>query len=620
MRISRNLIRSQACRAPAPFKVMLGGSRASKLIKPLFLGGAALVATFGMAYAKAEEESSKDQPELLEKEIGKSKDFPEGEMKQIQIGPDKDNDIILVARLDGKLYAVGGKCSHFGAPLAQGAFFDNLVSCPWHLAAFDVRTGYAESGPMIDGIPTYHIIERDGVVTVKVPEKITQHSAKIPIIHRDPNNTQKFVIVGGGIAGVSAVESLRQSGFTGEIVLLTAEEHLPYDRSMLSKNLFNVEPDKIAIRDSSRFDELGVEVKTSTHVTKLDASNKTITTKDGETIHFDKVLVATGASPIRPQVPGSNLNNIFCFRDFTDVYKIRDSLTGSTPKKIVIVGGGLIGTEVASNIKLEMKENADITIVSKDVAFKKHFGHTVGGIMTNLTTENGVKFIQGNVQSYGGEGSNVSEVVLNSGEVIQADVVILGMGVRPNTWFLKDVALDKDGGVNADIFLRSTTNKDVFAAGDIVSYPYHYTTDRIRVEHLSEAFNQGTHAAWNMLGKMVPYSGVPFYWSRQWNKSVACVGYLKGGWDDVVIDGTPDDFKFAAYYFKGNRLVGLAGMMRGKDMITVNHAMKLGIPITKDYLKGTALNLDRLQEEIKSKGGSGCHCHRAAHTKAPCHC
>ena len=165
--------------------------------------------------------------------------------------------------------------------------------------------------------------------------------------------------------------------------------------------------------------------------------------------------------------------------------------------------------------------------------------------------------------------------------------------------------------------MRSSNQKDIFAAGDLVSYPYFYNNKRIRVEHYSEAFNHGSHAAWNMLGKMIPYSGVPFYWTRQWNKSVACVGYLQDGWDNVVVDGKVNDHNFAAYYFKTGKLVGAVGMMRAKDLMAINHAIRLNVHITPDYLNGTALDVERLRKELLAKGPK-CHCHRSKNMSAPC--
>ena len=215
-----------------------------------------------------------------------------------------------------------------------------------------------------------------------------------------------------------------------------------------------------------------------------------------------------------------------------------------------------------------------------------------------------------------GDNDKVTKVKLASGKTLDADLVITAIGVTPNTWFLKGLSLDADGGLNADVFLRSTSNKDVFGAGDVVSYPYFYNAERIRTEHLTEAFGHGHYAAWNMLGKMVPYNGVPFYWTRQHNKGLGCVGVIQD-YDKVVIDGKPSEYNFAAYYLKNGQVIGAAGIMRGKDLITLNHAMRLGIRVTEKDFTGTALNVDKLKAELATRGKK-CDCQRAKFTEAPC--
>lgn len=219
------------------------------------------------------------------------------------------------------------------------------------------------------------------------------------------------------------------------------------------------------------------------------------------------------------------------------------------------------------------------------------------------------------VGTYQSGDGDVKRVYLADGSHIDADLVVTAVGGKPNTWFLKNMTLDKDGGVNSDVFLRSS-NPDVFAAGDIVSYPYFYTNERIRVEHLSEAYSQGSHAAWNMLGKMIPYQNVPFYWSRQWNKSVACVGVPRD-WDSIVIDGDKSKYEFAAYYFKNGKVIAAAGMARSKDLITVSHAMKSGFSLTADHFNGTKLDIEKVRKALHDTE-SKCACKRAKSNQAPC--
>jgi NADPH-dependent 2,4-dienoyl-CoA reductase/sulfur reductase-like enzyme len=203
--------------------------------------------------------------------------------------------------------------------------------------------------------------------------------------------------------------------------------------------------------------------------------------------------------------------------------------------------------------------------------------------------------------------------VLKSGKVLDADLVVEGLGGRPNTWFLKDIALEKDGGVTTDVFLR-TSNKDIFASGDIANYPYFYKAERIRVEHISEAMGHGTYAAWNMMGKMIPYDGVPFFWTRQFNKGCGFVGHA-GDYDQVIIDGSLKDYNFAAFYLKNKQVVAASGIMRGGDLITVNHAMRLNIRIGLEDFQGTKLDLDKLKQKISEKRPP-CPCSRYSNINA----
>lgn len=471
--------------------------------------------------------------ELQQISIGASEEFTDGRMREIQVGDDKDKDLILVARIDGKLYACGAKCSHFGAPLSKGMLFEDRVYCPWHLASFSVKTGYADNGPMMDGLPVYKIWESDGKVFVETPKKITVNKQALPTVTRDPNNKERFVIIGGGIAGGSAAETLRASGFTGEIILLTGEDSLPYDRTALTKGngtLLKIQAKHLELRDQSYFDRLGIEVRTGTLVTDVNGNTKNIVTKNGDHLSYDKLLVASGTSPVAPPVPGVNSNNVFTVRDIQDAIKIREAVAAGA-KNIVVIGAGFIGVEAAGTLKMELKDDANITVVSGgSEAYASSLGPQVGKALRLLSEENGVQFKFGSklASIESGEDGNVNKVQLKDGTVLDADMVILGTGVSPNTWFLNGgVALDNDGGLNTDAFLRSTSHKDIYGAGDVASFPYFYTAERTRVEHISEAMGMGAFAAMNMTGKMVPYNGVPFFWTRAFNKSLAYVGNTK---------------------------------------------------------------------------------------------
>ena len=366
----------------------------------MMIGSSVLMAGFIAASSRFASNSE----ELLEKQIGVSADFPERKLVQVQVGEDKEKDYILVVRVDGKLYALGGKCSHFGFPLANGMLFDDMVICPLHLAAFDVKTGFIENGPTMDGVASYQVSEEGGKVVVRIPKDVQRANKPVPTVRRDPANKKRFVIIGGGVAGASAAETLRQSGFTGEILILSAEGYTPYDRSALTKALLVAEPDKIAIRSSSYYTDLGIDIRTGTTVVGVETASKTVETSKGEKISYDKLLVATGSSSVKLQVPGEDLKNIFSIRDFTDVYAVREKVKSA--KHVVIVGGGLIGTETASNLKLDLKDGVKVTLISRGAPLQAHFGTEVGGVMQNLASENGIEIVHGSVSRF--EGRNLS--------------------------------------------------------------------------------------------------------------------------------------------------------------------------------------------------------------------
>lgn len=268
----------------------------------------------------------------------------------------------------------------------------------------------------------------------------------------------------------------------------------------------------------------------------MNSRAKEVSLDNGEVMSYDKVLIATGSNARFPSFPGSRLDNIFTIREYDDAVKIREAAKNA--KKVVVVGGGFIGVEIASNLKMQYKDAIDVTVVSSsEEPYTHSLGPEVGKAMRILSQDNGVKYRTGRKMVEALGQGNVNRVELDNGDTVDCDLVILGLGSAPNTWFLdKGVHLDQDGGITADVFLKSSTNNDLYAAGDVVSYPYFYNTQRIRVEHISEAISQGAYAAYNMVGKMKPYCGVPFYWTRAFNKSLACVG-ITTDYDKVIVDG-----------------------------------------------------------------------------------
>lgn len=203
-------------------------------------------------------------------------------MKELKVGP-KDDDKVLISRYQGKLHAVGNYCSHFGAPMSTGLMFDDKVMCPWHAAAFSVVTGAVENAPGMDGLPLYSITEKDGkpfvTVPVPLPRSTTQKLAK-----RDPNDKRRYVIIGGGPAGLNCAEALRQSNFTGEIVVISAEDMVAYDRTLLTKVIATGDASKFKIRSDDFLKNADIDFKLSTRADSVDVKGKTVTLSDGTTL------------------------------------------------------------------------------------------------------------------------------------------------------------------------------------------------------------------------------------------------------------------------------------------------------------------------------------------------
>ncbi|HEU4713025.1 MAG TPA: FAD-dependent oxidoreductase [Pyrinomonadaceae bacterium] len=499
--------------------------------------------------------------------IANTSDLQPGEMKEFTVGETR----ILLARVNDGFHAVSANCPHYGAPLAEGALCGTRLVCPWHHAVFNVVNGDLEEPPALDALVSYDVRVEGERVMVSLPE-ITQERRPVGMVKRDAlADPRQFVIIGAGAAGYAAAQTLREEGFRGSVVMITREDRVPYDRPNLSKDYLHghADPEWMPLRTPEFFSEHDISVVLNKEVSRVDAAAKTITFDSGETMDYDAALVATGGAPVRLNIPGSDLKNVCALRSFADADSIIE--TAGRSRRCVVVGASFIGMEAAYSLR---ERGLEVTVVApSSEPFELTLGREVGAVFRRLHEKHGVRFMLGSIV-YGFEGShNVEAVTLDSGERIETDMVVVGVGVRPATRFLDGVEMDQAGAVVVDSRLRAADG--LYAAGDVVSFPDARTGERVRIEHWRTAQQQGRIAARNMLGHDLVFDRVPFFWTRQFDSALLYVGHATS-WDEIIYQGDVFRHDFLAFYVKDNRVVAVAGMNRDREMAAIEELMRLG--------------------------------------------
>jgi NADPH-dependent 2,4-dienoyl-CoA reductase/sulfur reductase-like enzyme/nitrite reductase/ring-hydroxylating ferredoxin subunit len=511
--------------------------------------------------------------------VANTSDLREGEMKEVSIGETR----ILLARVNDRFHAVSATCPHYGAPLAEGVLCGTRVVCPWHHAAFNVVNGDLEEPPALNGLTSYGVrLEGERIMVDLSEEKQDRHTVK-NVDHEDP---RQFVIIGAGAAGYAAAQTLREEGFRGNVVMITREDRAPYDRPNLSKDYLHghAEPEWMPLRSDEFFNDHGIKLVLNREVTRVDARAKMITFETGETLDYDALLVATGGAPVRLNIPGSDLRNVCMLRSFADADSIIE--TANRSRRAVVVGASFIGMEAAYSLR---ERGLEVTVVAPShEPFEAVLGAEIGAVFRREHEKHGVKFKLGSIV-YRFEGShNVEAVVLDSGERIETDMVVVGVGVRPVTQFLEGVEFDENGGVIVDSHLCATDG--IYAAGDIANFVDPRTGKRTRIEHWRTAQQQGRTAARNMAGQNTAFDAVPFFWTRQFDIGLLYVGHASS-WDKIIYRGDTSSQEFLAFFIKDNRVDAVAGMNRDRDMAAVEELMRLGRMPSADQLKWDDISL-----------------------------
>jgi apoptosis-inducing factor 3 len=496
---------------------------------------------------------------------------------------DLEKNRALLVRLNGKLYACGAKCSHYGAPLESGFLRGNIITCPWHNARFDVTNGRALAAPALGHLKCYETKVEGGDIYIRAAAK-----AALPV--RQDTATLTFVILGSGAAGNTAAETLRDEGFSGRLVLVSPEDSLPYDRPILSKDFLagKANSDWVPLHSPKFYADRRIELLTGRKAKAIDIAKRKVLLDNGENLEWDRLLLATGANPRSLNIPGKDLKGVFLLRSRSDAEAIVKALEGA--RSAVVIGASFIGLEAASSLR---QRGLDINLIAPDKIPLAHiFGEEIGLWLKGLHERQGVKFHLGRkpVEILGSE--RVEGVRLDDGSTAQADLVIAGIGVEPVTEYLSGTELVKENSVPVNARLQTSTD-GIFAAGDIAATPYALRNQLIRIEHWAVAERQGQHAARAMLGSDEPYKEVPFFWTRQYDMSLCYLGWAKT-FDRIAYRGAVGDEGFLAGFYEENKLLAVASVRRNMEFIVLGELLKDGVDVPFDIFRDEKLDLRTL--------------------------
>jgi apoptosis-inducing factor 3 len=518
--------------------------------------------------------------------VAKINDLQNGQMQQIEV----ENSQILLSRINDQYYATSAFCTHYGAPLAKGVLCGERIVCPWHNACFNAIAGQQEEPPGLDSLTHFAVRVEGEQIFVNLPDEITQKRTLSMARHEPSIDSRTFVILGAGAAGMAAVEMLRQKGFQGKVILIGAEAHLPYDRTKLSKNYLQGDGDaeSLSVRNREFYDQHNIELRFGQAVTEVDAVNQKITFADHSELEFDSLLIATGGLARKLDVPGSDLANIFTIRQPEDTDSILELV--KNVQQAVVIGSSFIGMEAAASLN---QQGLDVTVVSPSkVPFEKVLGERLGKMFQQVHESQGVKFkFETKAVEFAGN-EQVEQVILDDGSKLAADLVILGIGVQPNTSYLQGVKLnEKDHSIPVNNYLQTEIN-DIYAAGDLASFPYAPMNKSTRIEHWRLAAQQGRIAAANMLNNdqlQEVERIVPFFWSNQYDLKLRYVGHVEK-WDEIQIAGNLDSPEFLAYYLKNDQIMAVAGINRDRDLAAISELMRSQKMPTAAAVKDTEIN------------------------------
>jgi NADPH-dependent 2,4-dienoyl-CoA reductase/sulfur reductase-like enzyme/nitrite reductase/ring-hydroxylating ferredoxin subunit len=472
-----------------------------------------------------------------------------------------DGEAVILIRQGENIFATGASCTHYGGPLAEGLVVGETIRCPWHHGRFSLRSGEAEGGPPLNPIPCFLVQRKGGGVRV-------DRKRDVDFRVSCPQNPGSVVIIGAGAAGAACADMLRNKGYGGLVTLVGDEEPGPVDRPNLSKDyLAGTAPeDWIPLRSREHYESINVELVIGDPAVRIDPAAHEATLRSGRVLRYGALLLATGAEPRSLSIEGAELPHVRRLRTLADSRAI--ITRAERVKRCVVIGSSFIGLEVAASLR---HRGLEVAVVGRDaVPLEKVLGIEFGRCIQNIHEQNGVRFLLGATPQTIRE----DRVEFSNGQSIEAELVVLGIGVAPRTALAESSGLTVDNGVIVDENL-CTSARDIYAAGDIARYPDRISGERVRIEHWVVAERQGQAVARTMLGIGHAFRDVPFFWSQHYDAVISYVGHASS-WDGLEVRGDLAARQGCAIYRKKGRVVAVATMGRDRVSLAVEAALEHG--------------------------------------------
>lgn len=467
-----------------------------------------------------------------------------------------DGKQVVLVREGEIVYAVGAQCTHYGGPLNKGIVGDGFIRCPWHHAHFCLKDGSAR-GPALDSIPCYEVVHEGETVRIERARESKRPPAP-------QTEVKSIVIVGAGAAGNACAETLRRCGFDRKITLVGGGEPWPVDRPNLSKDYLagKAEEDWLPVREPDFYDEIGVDFVRA-HAETVRPKDKLVELDDGTTHPYDVLILAPGASPRRLPIEGADADHVFTLRTLDDA----NALIGAAESaaSAVVIGAGFIGLEAAASLR---KRGLDVTVVAPDsTPLARIVGEQLGHLIRSVHEDNGVRFrLETKPTKIAAD-----HVKLDDGSSVDADLVVLGVGVSPRVELAEAAGLDIENGVLVDEHY-STSDPAIYAIGDIANFPYR--GERVRIEHWAVAERQGQELARILCGEPAGKQA-PFFWSWHFDLAFRYVGHASD-WDELVVDGSIGDRDAIVGFRKDGKILAVADVGRAKQSLEAGLALERG--------------------------------------------